>query len=148
MAVVSGGDKLERALAEIAKRLGNKPTSVSVGFLEGATYPEGQSVAMVAALNNFGTGRAPPRPFFSNMVAEKSPTWAAGLAQALIATNNDAAKALEIVGEGIEGQLKQSIIDYDAGPPLAASTVRRKGFDKQLVDKGIMLAGTGHQVKS
>ena len=68
MAAISGGDKLQRALDRIAKNL-SKAASVEIGFAENATYPDGTSVALVAALNEFGTGKIPPRPFFRNMVA-------------------------------------------------------------------------------
>ena len=123
---------------------------MSVGFLEGATYPDGTSVAMVAAIQNFGAPAAgiPARPFFSNMVKDKAPEWGDGVAQALEASDNDSARALAIVGEGIKGQLQEAIASYSAGPPLKPATVRRKGFDKQLVDTGHMLNSVGYEVKS
>lgn len=60
---LSGGDKLEQRLSEIAARIGRTGT-VRVGFLEGATYPDGTSVAMVAALLNFGISNGKAWPFF------------------------------------------------------------------------------------
>jgi hypothetical protein len=36
------------------------------------------------------------------------------------------------------GQIQQSIRDTNE-PPLAPATVRRKGFDKPLIDKAIMI---------
>jgi hypothetical protein len=50
---VAGGDRLDRALAEIARRIGSDP-HVNVGFLENATYPDGTSVAYIAAIQEFG----------------------------------------------------------------------------------------------
>ena len=57
MAALTGGDKLMAALAEIDARLGNAGTgpSVRVGFLSDAFYPDGTSVAAVAAWNEFGS---------------------------------------------------------------------------------------------
>ncbi|WP_347558571.1 hypothetical protein [Robbsia sp. KACC 23696] len=49
----SGGAELEAKLKEIAAKLG-KSNSVNVGFLEGATYPDGTPVAQIAAQNEFG----------------------------------------------------------------------------------------------
>jgi hypothetical protein len=49
----SGGDKLNATLNGIAARAGGNP-EVRVGFLEGAMYPNGTSVAYVAAINEFG----------------------------------------------------------------------------------------------
>lgn len=63
MATVSGGEKLQAYLAQIAGNLasaGSAP-SVQVGFLEGSTYPDGTSVPTIAALNEFGgTIQKPP----------------------------------------------------------------------------------------
>lgn len=53
---LSGGDRLMAELAKISTNLANAggaPT-VSVGFLEGSTYPDGTSIPMVAATNEFG----------------------------------------------------------------------------------------------
>lgn len=175
VAVVSGGDKLERALAEIAKKLGNKPTSVSVGFLDGATEASGVSVAQIAAINNFGAPSRgiPPRPFFTNMVATKSGEWADGLAQALVATDNDAPKALAIMGEGIAGQLREAIIATDSPPNSPVTNLLKQRFPtggqtfedvlkarrdvaagatapagKPLVQSGGMLGAVDYEVKS
>ena len=138
MAVISGGRELEKRLAEIAQKANRKAT-VRVGFLENATYPDGTSVAMVAAIQDFGAPSRgiPPRPFFRNMVAEKSPTWGDSTAKLLMANDYDAVKTLEQVGAGIGGQLVQSIKDTNE-PELAESTVARKGFKKPLVDTGHM----------
>jgi hypothetical protein len=51
------------------------------------------------------------------------------------------------MGAGIAGQLRQSIIDLVA-PPLAPSTIKRKGFDKPLIDQGIMLSSVDYEVET
>lgn len=53
MAGFSGGEDIKRKLLEIAKRLG-KGDLLKVGFLEGATYPDGTPVAQIAAVQEFG----------------------------------------------------------------------------------------------
>jgi len=112
VAEVSGGAGLSAKLKVLRDAIG-RGHEVRVGFLEGATYPDGTPVAAVAALNNFGAPAAgiPPRPFFTNMVAEQSPEWGERFAAVLASADYDAAKALELMGEGISGQLRQSIID-------------------------------------
>lgn len=50
---VSGGNKLQEHLASIAANL-SKGENLTVGFLEGATYPDGTPVPMVAAVQEFG----------------------------------------------------------------------------------------------
>jgi hypothetical protein len=163
------GEALEARLKEYARNIGNG--TVSIGFLSGATYPDGTSVAQVAFWNEFGTkghasktpgpsaeaiaagearepelvGGSPPRPFFRRMVAKESPEWADHLGKALIATKGDGPKALALMGEEIKGQLMQSINELTE-PPLAASTIRRKGFSKPLIDTAHMLNSVAYRV--
>jgi hypothetical protein len=146
MATISGGRKLEAALHALSAKLA-KPATLRVGFLQGATYPDGKSVAMIAAIQEFGAPSAgvPPRPFFRNMVASQSPKWAAALAQALEANDNDAARALALMGEAIAGELRASIIDTNA-PPLAPATVARKGFSKPLIDTSVMINSIDYEI--
>src|SRR5882757_7574430 len=112
MAVLKGGDKLEAYLTQMAVKVSNAGT-LSVGFLEGTDYPsvpgeESINVATVAALQNFGAPAAgiPPRPFFSNMIKDKSEKWPDQLGALLTANNMDAHKALTLMGKGIEKQLR------------------------------------------
>lgn len=121
MATISGGDKLTARLKELSAGL-KKGASVQVGFLEGATYPDGTSVPMVAAIQEFGTSKIPPRPYFRTMIAAKSGGWGDAAAQNLKATDFDAEKTLALVGEGIKGQLQQSIAELTS-PPLSPVTL-------------------------
>lgn len=123
MAELTGGDKLDRVLESLARKL-ERGGKLKVGFLEGATYPDGTPVAMVAALQNFGAPARgiPPRPFFTNMIAEKSERWASALAVMLKRNDWDVDKTLEQMGAGIKGQLQQAIVDMNA-PPLSAITL-------------------------
>lgn len=145
MASVAGGEKLVAALQRYA---GPKNVTLRVGFLEGATYPDGQSVAAVAAFNEYGVPSRgqPPRPFFRTMVAEKTAGWGNAIAVNLVDANYDADVAMRRVGEGIKGQLQDSIRDLTQ-PPLKPSTVQRKGFDKPLIDTGHMLNSVDFDTK-
>ena len=145
MVQLTGGDKLAAKLAEKSRNL-QKAASVDIGFLEGATYPDGTSVALVAALNEFGSGDTPARPFFRGMIADKSPEWPDAVGNLLVANEYDADKTLGQTGAAIKGQLQGAIVAYE-GPPLKPSTIARKGNDKQLVDTGHMLASVDYAVK-
>jgi hypothetical protein len=148
MATMRGGDKLDAAMRDLASKVA-APATLRVGFLENAKYPDGTSVAMIAAINEYGAPSRgqPPRPFFRRMVAAKSGEWPAAIAGLLKANGYDAVKTLDLAGAAIAGQLRQSIIDL-VSPPLAASTIRRKGFDKPLIDTGHMLQSVDHEVKT
>lgn len=145
MVTLSGGTKIEKALADIAKKA-SKATELDVGFLADATYPDGKPVAMVAALNEFGHDNVPPRPFFRGMISDKSPEWPEAVGDLLVANGYDATRTLEQTGAAIKGQLQEAITVY-VGPPLAESTIARKGNNKQLVDTGVMLKSAAYRVK-
>lgn len=144
MATISGGDKLEAALAKIADRMEG---SLKVGFLAGATYPDeaGTPVAQVAFWNEYGTSRSPARPFFRTMIANESDGWADVLARAAEYYNYDGAKALAAMGEHIRGQLQNSIRGWQ-DPPNAPYTIERKGFNAPLRDTGHMLNSVDYTV--
>ncbi len=145
---LSGGEALEAKLKELAQKIA-KPRTLRVGFLENATYPDGTSVAMVAAIQEFGapSRNIPPRPFFRSMIADKSPDWGKQLGGLVTGTNYDVDQALGQFGEGIKGQLQSSIIATNS-PPLAPATIAAKGNAKPLVDTGNMLNSVNYQVKS
>lgn len=145
MAVIDGGDKLLAALAGISRSVRGGGT-LKVGFLSNARYPNGTPVAMVAAIQNFGapSRNIPPRPFFTNMIAKHSSEWPGEIRTQLKSTNYDVATTMNRMGTLIRGQLQQSIRDTNE-PPLAPATVRRKGFDKPLIDRGIMINAVAYE---
>lgn len=144
MSAVHGGDKLKAKLRGMAKELA-KPHTLRVGFLSGATYPDGTPVAMIAAINEYGAPSRgqPPRPAFRNMIAAKSKEWGPGIAGLL--KDHSVNDALRITGEAIAGQLRQSISEI-TNPPLKPATIRRKGFDKPWIDTGHLLQSVDYEV--
>ncbi|MFP2409181.1 hypothetical protein ACLEVB_17465 [Enterobacter ludwigii] len=147
MTTFSGGAALEAKLAELAEKLGDGKT-LRVGFLEGATYPDGQSVPMVAAANEYGDPamNRPPRPFFRNMIADKSPEWPHDIAKIAEATGYDAEKMFGLMGEHIKGQLQGSIRDL-MEPALSPVTIAKKGFSKPLIETSHMLNSVNYDIK-
>lgn len=171
---LQGGRALKKYLKGISDALGDG-TEVQVGFFEDATYSGGKRsftkkrkkkmspggrefaeflegkekfsgpVATVAAWNEFGTEKSPPRPFMRKTVATKSPRWGNGLGRALRDNNYDAYEALHVLGEVIQGQMRQSIIDF-RDPPNAQLTQDIKGFNDPLVDSGRMLRSVDFQI--
>lgn len=143
MATIKGGtnDGLREALQGVERRLRNA-SAVRVGFLEGATYPDGKPVAMIAAIHNYGKW-----PFFTNMIAKKKHEWGPAIRQLLIDNDSDALRTLQQTGEAISGQLRQEIVDT-VTPSNAPATIMKKGFDKPLVESGHMLQSVDYQVKA
>lgn len=186
---MTGGDRMQSYLEGLRKNL-ETGAAVKVGFLEGATYPDGQSVAQVAAVNEFGgvievkegqvdvyrklnangefakSGRfvkraqanfvtthhveahtitIPARPFFKTMIFKRSGDWGRQFGKILKAADYNTATALALFGELAKGQLQQSIREF-ADPANAASTVRKKGFNKPLIETGHMLNSVDYEV--
>lgn len=135
-------DSLKYKLETIAEKMAG---SVRVGFMEGATYPDGTPVAAVAYWNEYGGPERPPRPFFRKMIATESPTWADKMAALAKSKKYDGPAVLAMMGEDIKGALQQSINDF-TDPPLAKSTVDAKGFAKPLIDTGHMLNSVAYEV--
>jgi hypothetical protein len=86
----------------------------------------------------------PARPFFRKAVKEGTPHWGADLGKILVSTGYDTNRALGQMGEEIKGEIQDSIRDF-VDPPNAASTIRKKGADKPLIDTGLMLKSVDFQ---
>lgn len=140
---LSGGDKLMQKLAEIAESMGGG--SVSIGFYENATYPDGTPVAAVAFWNEYGGMDRPARPFFRGMIAREAKTWPQKMARLAKSTDYDGPRVLGLMGEDIKGALVQSINDFET-PGLAPSTIAAKGFAKPLIDTGVMIRAVDYEV--
>lgn len=143
---VKGGDKLAARIELVRKTLTNA-TMVKAGFLEGATYPDGTTVATVAAANEFGsTGEGrfqPPRPFFRIAIDSNKNKWSKGLAKLIM--KDGAQVALSKAGEVMMGDI-QSSIQLLKAPALAPATIKAKGFDKPLIETGHMLKSVDYEV--
>lgn len=122
------GDRVAKTIAARVKKMSG---TVEVGFMEDATYPDGTPVAAVAFWNNYGHGGqfpAPPRPFFSDMIAKEKPTWGKKVAALAKADGYDGAKILTVMGQDIQGALIQSINETNT-PALSPTTlILRKKF--------------------
>lgn len=128
------------ALAELARKIAEGPRELKVGFLKGGTYEDGTSLPMVAATNEFGVPARgqPARPFFRSMIAAQSPKWGK-MASVLLKRNGlDIDAMLDTMGQEIVGRVQESINNL-MDPPLAKSTIERKGFDKPLIDTSFMV---------
>lgn len=116
--------------ADILKRLvaSTKLPHVNVGFLEGKTYPDGTPVAQVAYWNEFGTKSMPPRPFMRQAIAANKTEWAAKLGGALTHTGGDVKAALTIMGQVMEGDVKEKITDGVFEPNTETTNLLKSRF--------------------
>jgi hypothetical protein len=136
-------------LEQVGKALESK--QVKVGFVDGATYTDGESVAQVAADNEWGdpAARRPPRPFFRNAISAKSGEWADSVGRGVRAGINTS-QVLEVVGAQIRGDVQESIATL-MEPALAPLTIelrkeRGNQSTKPLVDKKVMIGDVNYEV--
>jgi hypothetical protein len=101
----------------------------------------------VAFWNEFGTKRAPPRPFFRSTITAQSDTWAANLAKGLKFYQYDGEKTMRALGERMKDDIVTSIMRWSS-PPNAPSTIARKGFNKPLTHSGYMARNVDYQVST
>lgn len=142
-------DSIEDFLNNVASQLDSK--QLKVGFIDGATYPDGTPVAMVAATNEYGRpeNNHPPRPFFRNAIAEHESEWTDAIVRGIRA-GYPVDQVLEVSGAQIQGDVQESIAQLMA-PPLAASTIaarKSKGNNstKPLVDTKVMIGDVNYEV--
>lgn len=150
------------ATAALMKRLGAmKSSRVRVGVLADAPKKEGTragkrgrqiqqaaTLAQVAAAHEFGTDRVPCRSFIRATVDLKAAEIHATQESLvmLVATGKVTPEAaMERLGAFTQG-LVQARIAEGINPPLAASTIARKGSSKPLVDTGQLRSSITYQI--
>ena len=122
---------------DIYKELKKQHAKIEVGFLEGEKYPDGKSVAEVAAFNEFGGGHTPPRPFMRTCCERRRNKWRKVIKDNL-AKNPDVRTTMAELAQVMVEDLKDYIKIWTY-PPNAPSTIARKGFNDPLVDTGRMM---------
>lgn len=142
-------DKILDALNNIASNLSDR--QLKVGFIDGATYPDGTPVAMVAATNEYGNpaNNQPPRPFFRNAIVEHESEWMDAISRGL-QKGVPLDDVLAVVGERAVGDVIQSIATL-MDPPLSPATIasrKSKGnaSTKPLVDTKVMIRDVHYEV--
>ena len=118
--------------------------SVRVGVLENATYPDGTPVAMVAFWNEYGTRTSPVRAVFRTTVSENKKNWVLSV-QNLMKIHKDPKQVMGLIGVHMQEQIVQSINTW-SDPPNSAYTIAKKGSDKPLVERGIMMRSIKSEV--
>lgn len=145
-----GLDKLKQTLEAIQKK------EARVGFFETSTYPDGTPVAYVAAIQEFGHGKIPPRPFMRPAQQQNESKWlrtGAHLISESVQGSITPEQALDQIGQIAAGDVRKAIRAVTT-PTLSERTVegrkarlskksRKKAnpktISKPLVDTGQML---------
>jgi hypothetical protein len=117
--------KISRALSDRAKLF--EGTVVKVGIPAGKTYPDGTSIAYVAAIQEYGAPEVniPSRPFMRLTRAAKASEWAklmAEGAEAVVQRRVSLDGMLDAVGQVAASNIVETIANRVA-PPLKPATV-------------------------
>lgn len=149
----------DRAWRDLMSRLGGADDHVKVGILgsKGGGKSEGGSdltVAGVAIIHEFGSddGKITERSFIRRTLLLREREIAAmqaRLTAQVVEGNLSLDRALELLGAYVAGEVKKLIAEGDPiPPPLAESTVERKGSTRPLVDKGQLVNTVSFEVST
>lgn len=112
-------EQMKAVLGQLEKK------DLKVGFLETSHYPDGTPVAYVAAIQEFGHGSIPPRPFMRPAQETNRDKWSKAFARAVQAAINgstDLEQGLEQLGMVAAGDVRKAIKAVTA-PPLSILTL-------------------------
>jgi hypothetical protein len=135
--------KLEQH-AEILRQLDG--TNTDLGWFENATYPTGESVAAVMMSNEFGSAGSatkaptPARPLLRQTAAvldEKVPAYIERRKMEMMEGKLTVPEYRKKLGEAMVAAGLETLKKGDF-EKNAESTVKQKGFDKPLVDTGLL----------
>jgi hypothetical protein len=120
--------KIARALSDRAKLF--EGSVVKVGIPAGKTYPDGKSIAYIAAIQEYGAQEKniPARPFMRLTRAAKSQEWAKLMtegAEAVVKRKISLEGMLDAVGSVAAADVVQTIANR-VDPPLSPVTVRNR----------------------
>ena len=122
----------------------NAKLDLEAGFFEEAKYTNGTPVATVAVLNEYGTSKIPPRPFFRLAIDENQKKWLKQFKQ-VVKQGASVEDALNIVGTIMKDDIADSITDLQS-PPNAQSTIDAKGSSNPLMNTGFMASSATYKV--
>ena len=140
----TGGDRLKAAL-----RAGGKGgvRAVKVGFFATTKYSDGTPVTNVAAIQEFGTGKIPPRPFMRPASKRNRRDLVRLLAQTIDPKQGVVTPAIASeFGIAAEDGIRKAIADANT-PPNAPATIRRKQNADPLTDSGKLKGSVSHMVE-
>ncbi len=133
---------LDKALAEISKRIGEfQGKTAQAGFFPGTAYPDGTPVAYVAAIQEYGAGKTPPRHPIRSAIEQYKSQWRDDLGRgvkAVIEGSVTSEAVLQQVGGAMASDIQTSISEV-TDPPLSPITVMLRGMRRN--DPGLVVTG-------
>ena len=141
--VTADGRKFQKMLKELAEK------EVRVGFQHGkATEEDGSDICDIAAWNELGTVHIPARPFLRMSVDDNASKIKSFLQEKKkdLVRGISAEQVLKEIGIFQKDLIQEKITDGSFAPN-AASTVKKKGSSKPLIDTGRMRQSVNYEIK-
>lgn len=134
-------DKAWKQLARHLKSIKREGASIRVGVLSSATREDGADMVVIAAVHEFGSPSigVPERSFIRSGIREERDSLVKLLnvvARSIVGEKMTVDEGLGRLGLWAQTVVRKKIISGTITPPLAASTIARKGSDKPLIDTG------------
>lgn len=148
---------IDRGLARIVKHFETmraRKSYVKVGVLgKKDTRDSGEITnAQLASIHEYGLGNVPARPFLRPPFEQNKAAYLEILRDAFAAALKSKGpegykRALALVGQRLATDIKNYVTTGEGvGPPLADSTIVRKGSSRPLVDTGQLIRSVDYEV--
>jgi len=150
MPTILGSTKIDKLLEEIKSKAAN--TELRLGFLEGSTDENGESMPQRAFDNEYGAN-GPPRGFMRTTAKVHGKEWAKKVGHLIENQKWDFVDALQVVGDIAVKDMQETIQTWPKSPPNSPKTIARKKaagwnpYDQPLVASGNMTRATSFEVK-
>lgn len=132
---MKGGQGLEQWLRDISTL---KSSTIEVGFFQTARYVSGDSVATVAAENEFGKKGVPARPFFRLSIEEMADSMTDVVKTQIDVQKGEVNPQLpDHLGLWASAIIAETITTLTS-PPNSPITIARKKSSNPLIDTGKM----------
>ena len=142
--ITPDGRRLERILRDLDKK------EIRIGFQRGkATDENGVDMCDIAMWNELGTSHSPARPFMRQTVDNHEGEINALLKQARqsLLGGYSGEQVLKEIGLKVKDMMQNEIIN-GGFVPNAASTIRKKGSDRPLIDTGRTRQSVNYEIKA
>lgn len=152
----------DKKLEEHLRKISPIRAQVLIGFVDGSTYPDGTSVALVAYKNETGADHIPRRPFMHRTMEKNRMKWIRGICNNLAMRGisySSVRRAYGLCGEVGAGNMRAEIKAWPWNEPRPNSkkTIemkrkrtksRRPGKGAAYNDPRVALIDTGTMLKS
>ena len=141
-------DELGRLVAVVGYQRGKATHKTKVKGKDGKEKTNNVDMVDIACWNEFGTSRAPARPFLRQSIENHTDEIKESLENAckMVLDGASAKQAISMVGAAHVGRVQETMVNGDFVPNSPA-TIVAKGSDKPLIDTGQLRQSVHFEVR-